>query len=90
MGNAASATATHGRGRNRVRNSGQKWVWEYRNGRYQPKPVTTATTKPKLKWVKQRSNNHDWWIFNPDRKNNSNDGWPALFGGNKRRGTVRG
>jgi hypothetical protein len=84
MGNAHSATGQ--------RRPQQKWAWEYRNGRYQPKAVAAVTTKPKLKWVKQPSDNHDWWIFNPNRKNNSNsnDEWPAIFQKKKKRGNGNG
>lgn len=80
MGNAPSAT-DRSRGR-----QPQKWGWEYRNGRYQPKPVGAAAAPARLKWAKQRSDNYDWWIFNPDRNNSSsNDEWPAMFLGKKKR-----
>ncbi len=47
----------------------RKWDWEYKNGRMVPKARRATTSSPQPSrplFRRQRSNNYNWWIGNPN------------------------
>lgn len=68
MGNAPSSSREK-------RPPSQRWNWNWSSGR--PVPVmrrggTKAAPRKRPLFKRQPSNDYDWWIGNPNRRNNSN------------------
>jgi len=66
MGNAVSSGNSH-RGKRRPQQQQQRWNWDFKDGQAKIKPRAAAKKQTKRPlFLKQPSDNYNWWIFNPD------------------------